>query len=69
MPLTPAPLGAPLAPVVFALAPAEEDAKLRALRAYETQMRVMAPFLVSFVRTNELFALRAELEPREAPAR
>ena len=69
LPLTPAPLGAALVPVVFALAPAEEDAKLRALRAYETQMRVMAPFLVSFVRTNELFSLRPGLEPREAQAR
>src|SRR5215472_1527375 len=62
VPLTPAPLAAPLAPVGFALEPAEEDAKLLALRAHQTQMRVMAPFLISFVRTNELFSLRADLD-------
>ena len=69
LPLTPAPLAVPLAPVAFALDPAEEDAKLLALRAYQTQMRVMAPFLLSFVRTNELFSLRADLDSRQAQAR
>jgi LmbE family N-acetylglucosaminyl deacetylase len=69
LPLTPAPLAAPLAPATFALEPAEEDAKLIALRAYQTQMRVMAPFLLSFVRTNELFSLRADREPLPAQAR
>jgi LmbE family N-acetylglucosaminyl deacetylase len=69
LPLTPAPLADPLAPVGFALEPAEEDVKLLALRAYETQMRVMAPFLLSFVRTNELFSLRADLDSRQAQAR
>lgn len=68
VPLTAAPRTAALAPVAFALAPAEEDAKLLALRAYQTQMRVMAPFLLSFVRTNELFSLRADLDTREAQA-
>jgi LmbE family N-acetylglucosaminyl deacetylase len=69
LPLTPAPLAASLAPVRLALEPAEEDAKLVALRAYQTQMRVMAPFLLSFVRTNELFSLRADLDSRQARAR
>jgi LmbE family N-acetylglucosaminyl deacetylase len=69
LPLTAAPLAAPLAPAGFALAPAEEDAKLLALRAYQTQMRVMAPFLLSFVRTNELFSIRADLDARQAQAR
>jgi LmbE family N-acetylglucosaminyl deacetylase len=69
LPLTPAPLAAPLAPVAFALEPAEEDAKLLALRAYQTQMRVMAPFLLSFVRTNEQFSLHADRESRPAQAR
>jgi LmbE family N-acetylglucosaminyl deacetylase len=68
LPLTPAPLAAPLAPVPFALEPAEEDVKLLALRAYQTQMRVMAPFLLSFVRTNEQFSLHADRESRPAPA-
>src|SRR5215468_6003686 len=69
VPLTPAPLAAALAPVGFALEPAEEDAKLLALRAHQTQMRVMAPFLISFVRTNELFSLRADLASPQAQAR
>jgi LmbE family N-acetylglucosaminyl deacetylase len=67
VPLTPAPLAAALMPAGFALEPAEEDAKLLALRAYQTQLRVMAPFLLSFVRTNELFALRADLDSQPAP--
>jgi LmbE family N-acetylglucosaminyl deacetylase len=69
LPLTPAPLAAPVAPVAFALEPAEEDAKLLALRAHQTQMRVLAPFLLSFVRTNELFSLHADRESRPAQAR
>jgi len=59
LPLTPAPLASTLAPAAFDLEPAEEDGKLFALRAYETQMRVIAPFLLSFVRTNELYSVRA----------
>lgn len=58
VPLTPAPLGATLAPEPFALSLAAEDRKLQALRAYETQMLVMEPFLLAFVRTTELFSLR-----------
>jgi LmbE family N-acetylglucosaminyl deacetylase len=69
LPLTPAPLAASLAPVRFALEPAEEDAKLVALRAYQTQMRVMAPFLLSFVRSNELFSWRADFDSRQVQAR
>jgi LmbE family N-acetylglucosaminyl deacetylase len=60
LPLTPAPVAAALAPAAFALAPDEEDRKLLALEAYRTQMCVMAPFLRSFVRTNELFSVRAD---------
>ena len=59
VPLTPAPLARSLAPAPFALEPAEEDGKLFALRAYESQLQVMAPFLLAFVRSNELYALRA----------
>jgi LmbE family N-acetylglucosaminyl deacetylase len=59
VPLTPAPLAAGLAPTAFELEPAEEDGKLFALQAYQTQLRVMAPFLLSFVRTNELYSSRA----------
>jgi LmbE family N-acetylglucosaminyl deacetylase len=64
IPLTPAPLGRALAPVPFPLAPAEEDRKLTALKAYETQMRVLAPFLLAFVRTTELFSARATSDPQ-----
>jgi LmbE family N-acetylglucosaminyl deacetylase len=64
VPLTPPPRSHGLFPAPFALTPAEEDGKHRALEAYDTQMRMMAPFLLSFVRTNELFSTRAE--PRMA---
>jgi hypothetical protein len=50
--------------VPFLLAPAEEDRKLTALKAYETQMRVLAPFLLAFVRTTELFSARATSDPQ-----
>lgn len=56
LPLTPAPLGARLEPRPFTLTPTEEDEKLAALRAYHTQMRLMDTFLLSFVRTTELFS-------------
>lgn len=64
VPLTAAPRSrGPLA--VFALEPAEEDRMLEALRAYGTQMRTQAPFLLAFVRSTELFAALpgAELAP------
>ncbi|MBV8342045.1 MAG: PIG-L family deacetylase [Gammaproteobacteria bacterium] len=59
VPLWPAPLASSLAPGAFALEPAEEDTKLLALRAYDSQMHVMAPFLLAFVRSNELYSVRA----------
>jgi len=43
----------------FALSPAEEDRKQAALAAYASQLQLLAPFLFAFVRSNELFALRA----------
>ena len=67
LPLTAAPLAASRAPAAFGLEPAEEDRKLYALQAYQTQLRVMAPFLLAFVRSNELF-FRADLAPRQARA-
>jgi LmbE family N-acetylglucosaminyl deacetylase len=59
VPLWPAPLGAGLAPTLFELEPVEEDGKLFALQAYQSQLRVIAPFMLSFVRTNELYSSRA----------
>jgi LmbE family N-acetylglucosaminyl deacetylase len=67
VPLTPAPLAVPLAPAAFTLEPAEEDRKLLALQAYRSQLRVLAPFLLAFVRTTELFSARAAAAPSLLP--
>jgi len=66
VPETPAPLAAALAPRPFVLAPQEEDGKLTALRAYHSQLRTTAPFLLAFVRTSELFSALAA--PPAAPS-
>jgi LmbE family N-acetylglucosaminyl deacetylase len=55
LPLTRAPLLGEAPVTAFALTPAEEDVKLAAVRAYPTQMLTLGPFLLSFVRTTELF--------------
>ena len=65
VPLTAAPRSRALALAAFALEPAEEDRKLQAVRAYDTQMRTLAPFLLAFVRSTELFA--SVPEPQLAP--
>jgi LmbE family N-acetylglucosaminyl deacetylase len=49
-----APQGIALAP--FALTDAEVASKLQAVNAYHTQMQFMAPFLLAFVRTTELYS-------------
>src|SRR5438105_4704519 len=56
VPLTAAPRSRGLTLAVFPLEPAEEDRKLEALRAYDTQLRTIAPFMLAFVRSTELFA-------------
>ncbi|MGH8132344.1 MAG: PIG-L deacetylase family protein, partial [Steroidobacteraceae bacterium] len=56
LPLTPALRDPRAAWTAFELTPEQEDRKLTALRAYRTQMQVMAPFLLAFVRTSELFS-------------
>lgn len=40
----------------FTLTDSEEARELQAVNAYHTQMEVMAPFLLAFVRTSELFS-------------
>lgn len=40
----------------FALTDKEENRKHQALLAYQTQMQVMSPFLLAFVRTTELYS-------------
>jgi LmbE family N-acetylglucosaminyl deacetylase len=59
VPLFPAPAAAGLASAAFALTPAEEEHKRLALAAHASQMQMMAPFLLAFVRSNELFMPRA----------
>jgi LmbE family N-acetylglucosaminyl deacetylase len=65
------PRAAPLSWRTWELAAAEQTGKERAVRAHRTQMKVMAPFLLAFVRRNELYAdepLPAEAEvPELAP--
>lgn len=55
LPLARAPLLGGVALASLALTPAEEDRKLAAVRAYPTQLTTLAPFLLAFVRTTELF--------------
>jgi LmbE family N-acetylglucosaminyl deacetylase len=50
------PLGQGLSQTPFALQPGEEQRKRLAIDAYHTQMEVMSSFLLSFVRTNELYS-------------
>ncbi|MDE2449864.1 MAG: PIG-L family deacetylase [Gammaproteobacteria bacterium] len=56
LPLTQPPRGRGLGLTAFALDPLEEADKLEAVRQYHTQMSVMSSFLLSFVRTNELYS-------------
>ena len=55
--LYPPPLGHGLSRTPFKLEPAEEQGKRLAISAYRTQMEVMSSFLLSFVRTNELYSM------------
>jgi LmbE family N-acetylglucosaminyl deacetylase len=55
--LNPPPLGHGLSQTPFKLEPAEEQRKRLAVSAYRTQMEVMSSFLLSFVRTNELYSI------------
>ena len=54
--LTPSPRSKGLSASAFELTSAEENRKLEALRAYQTQMEVMSSFLLSYVRTTELYS-------------
>jgi LmbE family N-acetylglucosaminyl deacetylase len=55
LPLTPAPRMQGVAQLPFDLTPAEEDRKLKAVKAYDTQLEVLAPLLLAFVRSSELY--------------
>jgi LmbE family N-acetylglucosaminyl deacetylase len=55
--MNPPPLGHGLSQSTFKLEPAEEQRKRDAIGAYRTQMEVMSSFLLSFVRTNELYSM------------
>lgn len=70
-PLVEPPRGRGLGLTAFALDPLEEADKLRAVRQYHTQMSVMSSFLLSFVRTNELYSslpMPPAVSPRAAHA-
>jgi LmbE family N-acetylglucosaminyl deacetylase len=56
IPLNMPPRGGGMAIVPFVLTDDEQTTKLQAVNAYHTQMRVMAPFLLAFVRTSEIFS-------------
>jgi LmbE family N-acetylglucosaminyl deacetylase len=56
LPLPNPPRGRGLELTAFDLEPREEADKLQAIRQYHTQMSVMSSFLLSFVRTNELYS-------------
>jgi LmbE family N-acetylglucosaminyl deacetylase len=54
--MNPPPLGHGLSQTPFKLEPQEEQKKRQAISAYHTQMEVMSSFLLSFVRTTELYS-------------
>jgi LmbE family N-acetylglucosaminyl deacetylase len=54
--MTPPPLGHGLSQTPFKLETNEEQRKRQAISAYHTQMEVMSSFLLSFVRTTELYS-------------
>jgi LmbE family N-acetylglucosaminyl deacetylase len=56
IPLTPPATGAGLPWSAFTLTDKEEAQKHAAVLAYQTQLQVMSPFLLSFVRTTELYS-------------
>jgi LmbE family N-acetylglucosaminyl deacetylase len=64
LPLGIPPRGRELGLVPFALQPLEEADKLAAVREYHTQLRVMSSFLLSFVRTDELYTSLPVPAPR-----
>ncbi len=55
IPLNQPSLGPGQAEVPFELTEEEEAQKFRAVNAYHTQLQVMSPFLLTFVRTTELY--------------
>jgi LmbE family N-acetylglucosaminyl deacetylase len=55
IPLNPPAIYGGLPTLPFTLTQTEEARELQAVNAYHTQMEVMAPFLLAFVRTDELF--------------
>ncbi len=58
IPLNIPPRGMGLAPLPFVLTEDEEASKLQAVNAYHSQLQVMTPFLMAFVRTTELYSTR-----------
>jgi LmbE family N-acetylglucosaminyl deacetylase len=67
LPLLPPRLATGLSWQQVTVSSAERSAKLLALRQYHSQWEVMEPFLVSFVRTNELYSTTPFPDETEAP--
>ena len=65
---TPAPRARELLPQSLLLSSEEEARKLQALRAYESQIKVMSAYLLSFVRRTELYSTAPMPQPA-APGR
>ena len=70
LPLMTAPLMQGVASTKLELSAHEEDRKLDAVREYHTQLQVLAPLLLAFVRTSELYTRDPGLpQPTAAAAR
>lgn len=67
IPLDIPPRGAELEEHELTLTDPEVDLKHQAVEAYHTQMQFMAPFLLAFVRTTELYSARDLPEAPRAP--
>jgi LmbE family N-acetylglucosaminyl deacetylase len=73
----PSPRGKGMSAGAFLLTQAEEDRKHEALLSYQTQLKVMSSYLMSYVRTTELFSdmpmpppgPSQELPPETPPSR
>jgi LmbE family N-acetylglucosaminyl deacetylase len=63
LPLPAPPHGPGLRTLTLSLDADTEERKLTAISAYHTQMQMMSPFLLAFVRTNEVFFQAASTQP------
>ena len=69
LPLMTAPLMQGVASTTLDLSPHEEDRKLDAVREYHTQLQLLAPLLLAFVRSSELYTRDPGLPQSAAASR